>query len=382
MGKLLFNVVTITGILLVFSNVSLKVNGEGVALFIFGDSTVDSGNNNYIDTIPREQANFEPYGLNDFFQFPTGRFSDGRIIVDFIAEYAKLPLIPPFLQPSIEYVNGVNFASGGGGVLSETNQGLVIDLKTQLKHFKEVGKSFRKKLGDEEANKLISDAVYFISVGTNDYLVNLGTPEKQVLNQPQEFVKMVIGNLSAAIQELYTLGGRKFGFLNLGPLGCIPGIRAKNPKNNSGGCFEDVNYLSLRHNHALDSLLNDLNCELPGFKYSNVGFYNWLLDRVENPSIYGFKEGVDACCGIGEYRGIFSCGGKREVKEYKLCENRDEFVWWDSYHPSEKLHQQLAFTVWNGLSGFVAPFPLHHFFNISSNIIAPLLHNPLHPQFF
>lgn len=44
---------------------------------------------------------------------------------DNAAEYAKLPLIPPFLQPSVDYTNGVNFASGGGGVLSTTNQGLV-----------------------------------------------------------------------------------------------------------------------------------------------------------------------------------------------------------------------------------------------------------------
>lgn len=42
------------------------------------------------------------------------------------AEYAKLPLIPPLLQPSAkEYVHGVNFASGGAGILPETNQGLV-----------------------------------------------------------------------------------------------------------------------------------------------------------------------------------------------------------------------------------------------------------------
>jgi len=47
------------------------------------------------------------------------------LIVD-TAEYAKLPLIPPFLKPSIDYSNGVNFASGGAGVLPETNQGLVI----------------------------------------------------------------------------------------------------------------------------------------------------------------------------------------------------------------------------------------------------------------
>lgn len=41
------------------------------------------------------------------------------------AEYAELPLIPPFLQPNADFSNGVNFASGGAGVLSETNNKLV-----------------------------------------------------------------------------------------------------------------------------------------------------------------------------------------------------------------------------------------------------------------
>lgn len=54
------------------------------AFFIFGDSTVDSGNNNFIDTIPENKADYKPYGLNGFFHEPTGRFSDGRVIVDFI----------------------------------------------------------------------------------------------------------------------------------------------------------------------------------------------------------------------------------------------------------------------------------------------------------
>jgi hypothetical protein len=44
------------------------------------------------------------------------------------AEYAKLPIIAPFLQPSAEFINGVNFASGGAGILPETNQGQVGNL--------------------------------------------------------------------------------------------------------------------------------------------------------------------------------------------------------------------------------------------------------------
>ena len=58
---------------------------DHVALFIFGDSFFDAGNNNYINTTTGFQANFGPYG-ESFFKYPTGRFSDGRIIPDFIGK--------------------------------------------------------------------------------------------------------------------------------------------------------------------------------------------------------------------------------------------------------------------------------------------------------
>ncbi|CAK9159260.1 unnamed protein product [Ilex paraguariensis] len=188
-------------------SVSLEASGgpseikTGTAFFIFGDSSVDSGNNNYIDTIPENRGNYKPYAQNGFFKEPTGRFSDGRIIVDYIAEYANLPLIPPFLQPSAEYVNGVNFASGGAGVLSTTNQGQAIDLKTQLKHFEEVQNSLTKNLGDAETKELLSEAVYFISIGSNDYMGGyLGNPRMQEQHPPEEYVGMIIGRLTQAIQ--------------------------------------------------------------------------------------------------------------------------------------------------------------------------------------
>ena len=53
------------------------------SLFIFGDSFFDAGNNNYINTTGR--ANYYPYG-ETYFEYPTGRFSDGRIFPDFIGK--------------------------------------------------------------------------------------------------------------------------------------------------------------------------------------------------------------------------------------------------------------------------------------------------------
>lgn len=52
-------------------------------LFIFGDSLVDNGNNNAIPSIAR--ANYPPYGI-DFPQGPTGRFCNGRTVVDVLGE--------------------------------------------------------------------------------------------------------------------------------------------------------------------------------------------------------------------------------------------------------------------------------------------------------
>ncbi|XP_075108700.1 GDSL esterase/lipase 1-like isoform X1 [Nicotiana tabacum] len=185
--------------------VSTKAAAAASGLFIFGDSTVDAGNNNYIETIPENRANYEPYAQNGFFQEPTGRFSDGRIIVDFIAEYAKLPLIPPYLQPHIaDFSNGVNFASGGAGVLSTTHSGLVIDLERQLKYFEQVRKSLTEKLGAAKAEEVISEAVYFISIGSNDYMGGyFGNETMQQLHGPEEYLGMVIGNLTQAIQVNY-----------------------------------------------------------------------------------------------------------------------------------------------------------------------------------
>jgi hypothetical protein len=51
------------------------------ALYVFGDSLFDSGNNNLLPTVSK--ANFKPYGV-DFVRGDTGRFSNGRLVPDFI----------------------------------------------------------------------------------------------------------------------------------------------------------------------------------------------------------------------------------------------------------------------------------------------------------
>ncbi|EEF28461.1 GDSL esterase/lipase 1 isoform X1 [Ricinus communis] len=324
-----------------------------VALFIFGDSLFDAGNNNYLKD-PVGRANFWPYGKT-FFKHPTGRCCDGRIIPDFIAEYLKLPFIRPYLEPgNHQFTDGVNFASGGAGVLLETHQGKTIDLKTQLSYFKHVKKQLKQKVGDTETKRLLSTALYLISIGTNDYLSPITANSSLFhLYSKQEYVGMVIGNLTTVLQEIYKTGGRKFGFLSLGAVDCLPGIRALNMKN-SGGCMKQVTDLIKLHNKELSVVLKQLESQLQGFKYSNFDFYKSFSERINNPIKYGFKEAKSACCGTGAFRGMGKCGGTEERTVYELCDNPDEYLFFDS-HPSEKANYQFAKLLWSGSTMVTRP---------------------------
>ncbi|KAH9739740.1 GDSL esterase/lipase 7 [Citrus sinensis] len=89
------------------------------ALYVFGDSLFDSGNNNFLPTAAR--ANYLPYGAN-FVNRSTGRFTNGKTVADFIAEFLGLPYSPPFLSYKRDLLplTGLNYASGSCGILPET----------------------------------------------------------------------------------------------------------------------------------------------------------------------------------------------------------------------------------------------------------------------
>ncbi|XP_020533912.1 GDSL esterase/lipase 1 isoform X2 [Jatropha curcas] len=319
-------------------------------LFIFGDSIFDAGNNNYLKTAVA-RANFWPYG-ETFFKCPTGRASDGRLIPDFIAEYLKLPFIRPYLEPNNHhFTNGVNFASGGAGALVETFQGRVT-------YFKKVEKQLGQKLGNTETKALLARAIYLFNNGGNDYasspsLIN----SSSVFNHSRKkYVAMVIGNLTTVIEEIYETGGRKFGVLSIGALGLLPVVRAIE-ENVSSGFSEQVTILAKLHNNALSNVLKKLQRRLQDFKYLYFDTYSFTICRINNPSKYGFKVAKAACCGSGPYRGLGTCGGIGN-KEYELCTNPSEYLFFDGIHPTEKFNYQLAKLMWNGSHKLTRPYNL------------------------
>ncbi|PWA71141.1 SGNH hydrolase-type esterase domain-containing protein [Artemisia annua] len=89
--------------------------------FVFGDSLVDNGNNNFLYTSARADA--PPYGIDTPSHRPSGRFSNGLNIPDIISEHLGSEPILPYLTPALTDKNlhlGANFASAGIGILNDT----------------------------------------------------------------------------------------------------------------------------------------------------------------------------------------------------------------------------------------------------------------------
>ncbi|WCJ27965.1 GDSL lipase [Euphorbia peplus] len=328
-----------------------------VPLFIFGDSLFDVGNNNYLKNAGK--ANFFPYG-ESFFNYSTGRFSDGRLIPDFIAEYLNLPrFVPPYLCPqNRNYTNGVNFASAGANALMETFKGSTIHLKSQVRNFKKVAMQLRQRLGAKTRDKLLSKAIFLISIGINDYSRQLSINSScfDALVCKKEYVKMVASNVSALLQEIQEHGGRKFVVTNVAPLGCLPNMRALN----NGECLNKVSSVVKMHNTQLELNLKSLQLQLQDFQYVYFNLHDSLTQRIHSPSSYGFNEVKAACCGAGRCRGMGNCGGKGGKEKYELCKDPSKYLFFDG-HPTQKANKQLAQLLWSGNDkSFIRPYNLQH----------------------
>lgn len=84
--------------------VKLPPNASSVpAVLAFGDSIVDSGNNNNIKTLIK--CNFPPYGKDFQGGNPTGRFCNGKIPSDLIGNLFSLHWFLAFISDFSSLVN-------------------------------------------------------------------------------------------------------------------------------------------------------------------------------------------------------------------------------------------------------------------------------------
>eukprot|EP01018_Ginkgo_biloba_P001396 Gb_28696 [translate_table: standard] len=174
-----------------------------IPLFIFGDSLVDAGNNNYIPSLSR--ADFPPYGIDFNLSGgkPTGRFTNGKTIPDIIGlSIGKTMLPQPYLAPTTKgalILPGVNYGSGASGILNATGSLFAarIGLQQQIEYFENSRAELVYLLGEAETTKFLGKSIFTVTTGSNDYLINYLLPISPVRAQytPDEYQEKLISDL-------------------------------------------------------------------------------------------------------------------------------------------------------------------------------------------
>ncbi len=304
-------------------------------LYVFGDSLSDPGN------IYNSTTFVQPFDWLLGFDIPVippspyyeGRYSNGPIWADYLAEDLGLTITPstdlsvfhpllPFPSPvtitdeglrASPYFKGattnqsINFAYGGaqtGFVGSDEEFGeLIPGLLTQVGWFK----------NDHQRTRQSADpnALYIVWAGANDYWsVENPNPEESV------------NNIETAIESLYNLGARNFLVPNLPDLGMTPFAF-------SGGTQESdrLTNLTEEHNFLLDTTLEDLGDSLTGINLISLDVYSIFNDAITHPEQYGYTNITEPCL---DPVTLIPRG------------NPDDYLFWDSVHPTSITHERLA----------------------------------------
>jgi phospholipase/lecithinase/hemolysin len=163
----------------------------------------------------------------------------------------------------------------------------VIPLWKEVEYYKDYQKKLKEYAGEEKANEIIREALYLVSIGTNDFLENYYIfPDRKSQFTIRQYEDFLIGIARNFIQDLYGLGARKIALAGLPPMGCLPLERTINIMD-FHGCVEGFNNLALDFNGKLEGLVAKLSKELPDLKLVFADIYSSLLQIITRPSKYG-----------------------------------------------------------------------------------------------
>ncbi|XP_057973595.1 GDSL esterase/lipase EXL3-like [Malania oleifera] len=311
------------------------------AMIVFGDSIVDPGNNNNLKTLIK--CNFPPYGRDFMGGLPTGRFSNGKVPSDLLAQsFGVKEFLPAYLDPNLQVedlITGVSFASGGAGFDPLTARIVsVLSLSDQLELFKEYMEKLKAAVGEERTETIISKSIYIVCAGSDDIAnTYYSTPYRSQYDLPS-YTDLMLNSALSFVQELYGMGGRRIGVFSAPPIGCVPSQRTT-----AGGigreCVENRNQAALLFNSKLSSQLSALASTLsPETRLVYLDVYSPLFAIIQNPSLNGFKVASKGCCGTGTIEVTLLC------TRYSLgtCTDVSDYIFWDSYHPTEAAYRTLV----------------------------------------
>lgn len=158
----------------------------------------------------------------------------------------------------------------------------------EIEYYKEYQKKLKAYVGHRRARTILREALYLVSLGTNDFLENYYIfPSRRFKFTVGEYQDFLVGIATNFFRELYSLGARKISLTGLPPMGCLPLERTTNIFGHNE-CEDKYNKVAVDFNAKLKSMVTKLNEELPGFTMVFTdSVYDLLYSMIKKPALYG-----------------------------------------------------------------------------------------------
>ncbi|XP_047308847.1 alpha-L-fucosidase 3-like [Impatiens glandulifera] len=319
------------------------------AIFNFGDSNSDTGGLSAVFG----QAG-PPHG-ESFFNGPAGRYCDGRLLVDFIAEGLGLPYLSAFLDAiGSNFSHGANFATAGStirpmNVSIQISGFSPISLNVQWNEFhdfhlrsqqiRDKGGVFAELMPHDD---YFSKALYTFDIGQND--LTAGYFDNKTVEEVRAEIPNILSHFKDVVSWIYNIGGRSFWVHNTGPVGCLPYVMDRllitAGQVDKFGCASPFNDVARDYNIALKATIDELRNDLPEAAITYVDIYSIKYALFSQAKKNGFSSPLRSCCGHGgkyNYNPHIGCGATKVIKGKKVvvgsaCKDPSKSVIWDGVH--------------------------------------------------
>jgi phospholipase/lecithinase/hemolysin len=152
-----------------------------------------------------------------------------------------------------------------------------------------------------------SDTLHVVWGGANDFLTG-------------DSASGAAQNIAGTVSTLAAAGAKNILVPNLPNLSVTPFVQSQ-----SSVVIESAYDFSVEFNNALSDHLDQLGALYPTttiFQFDTFSLFNKILD---DPASYGFSNAVDACVLLPD-----------------VCADATGYLFWDDFHPTNKVHQIFA----------------------------------------
>jgi len=276
---------------------SSTADATPTSVYAFGDSLTDTGN-----------INASTFGILPLSPYASGRFSNGPIWIDRVTSAFGTQATPSL-------TGGNNFAYGGATTGGIAPPGVTFQTLDYLAR--------------QGVNGADPNALYIVYAGGNDVLNELGSTLA-----PEALAASATENVRQAVTNLAQAGAEYIMVPNLSDIGLTP-------RSLAGGTetIQRATNLSTAFNNALSGVLAGLQTAFSS-DLITLDVRSLFSTAASNPAQYGLTN-VNTPC----FSGAIDRPGT-------ICANPDEYLFWDSVHPTAAAHRILGDYALEALAGW------------------------------